>query len=234
LQHNPVLGIPSQQTAESRAEIMIAFLTSLLISSQVVTVDVTFTLTELEKPDSRLAGVPVRVVLGEGDDWQGPDAGHRFVTDSKGEAHFTVQGIVDRPIRMLPVAMTGLSTPKRTDHMMIAVELEQLVPTPGSEYKHYQWLHTLDIDCYTRDDCATSDITGVYTRDKKGRFTVKGEPGPSTGPGTAGLKMPELGGMVLSGPMYKTTGLFLQPLDEARTRWKLNLNLQRKPAPVIR
>ncbi len=91
-----------------------------------MTVDVHFKLTELERPDRPLTGVPVRLVLGAVADWQGPNAGYRFVTGAGGEAHFSAAGVVDRRWKMVPYAMTGLSFPRRMDHMMIAAELEQL------------------------------------------------------------------------------------------------------------
>lgn len=200
---------------------------SLLIHGQAVTVDINFKLTELEKVDHPLAGVAVRLVPGAAD-WQDPNAGQRFITDAKGEAHFTAPGVVDRRMRMAPYAMTGVSVPKRVDHMQIAVELEQLVPTAGGDYHHYQWLHTLDIDCYTASDCATSDITAVYTRDAQGRFMRKGRYD------NQGLSMPELGGMMLGGPNYKAADFFLSTADPERKRWTLRLMLQRKPAPVWR
>ncbi len=211
-----------------------AWLSALSIYGQTVTVDVEFKMSELEKPDSRLAGVPVRLVLGEVPDWQGPNAGHRFVTDAQGEAKFTVAGMVDRRWRMVPYAMTGLSIPRRSDHIMVAAELEQLIPAAGGEYRHLQWLHTMDIDCDTPDDCSTSDINAVYTRDAQGRFTVRAKPGPSAPNMPGGLIMPELGGMVLSGPGYKAADFFLIPQNQDRRRWKVRLWLQRKPAPVWR
>lgn len=213
---------------------VLAMLSCLSIHGQTVPVDVYFKMTELERMDRPLAGVPVRLVVGEVAGWQGPNAGHRFVTGPEGDARFTVEGVVDRRWNMVPYAMTGLSFPKRADHVMIAAELEQLIPTPSGEYRHLQWLHTLDLDCYTEDYCATSDIGAIYTRDAKGRFTVKGQPGPSTRHMPGGLKMPELGGMVLSGPGYKATDFYLSPADPGRKRWKVKLTLQRKPPPVWR
>jgi hypothetical protein len=209
-------------------------LSCLAIHGQTVAVDVSFQMTELERPDRPLAGVPVRLVVGEVADWQGPDAGHRFVTGPEGDAKFTVDGVVDRRWNMVPYGMTGLSFPKRSDHVMIAAELEQLIPTAGGEYRHFQWLYTLDLDCYTTDSCATSDITEVYTRDAKGRFTVRGQR-ESSGPRLpGGLKMPELGGMVLTGPGYKAADFFLSPAGPDRKRWRVKLTLQRKPPPVWR
>ncbi len=209
-----------------------ALLSSLLVHGETVTVNVDFKLTELEKMDHPLAGVPVRLVLGEGPDWQGPNAGYRFVTDTNGAGRFSAAGIVDRRWRLEPYAMTGLSFPKRADHMMIALELEQLVPTPGGQYNHFQWLHTLHIDCYP-GQCATTDIGAIFTRDAQGRFTRAGQP---AGMNNAGYKMPELGEMILGGPGYKTADFFLRPdeNDPSRNHWNLRLVVQRRPAPVLR
>jgi hypothetical protein len=93
---------------------MLALVSSVSIDAQTVPVDVAFKMTELEKPDRPLAGVPVRLVLGEMFNWQGLTAGHRFVTSLWPE--------------WAPYAMTGLSFPRRSDHVMIAAELEQLIP----------------------------------------------------------------------------------------------------------
>jgi hypothetical protein len=194
----------------------------LFAQGQTVTVDVHFKLTELEAPDRPLPGVPVRLVLGQGPNWQDPNAGNRFVTDDKGEARYSAPGIVDRRWSVT----TGLSLPQRSDHIMLAAELEQLIPTSGGQYRHLQWLYTLDIDCYTTSDCASSDISAVYARDAKGRFTVKGVP--------PDLKMPELGGMILTGPGYKATDFFLRAADAERKRWTVKLTLQRTPSPVWR
>ena len=49
-----------------------------------------------------LAGEAVRLVLGEGANWQNPDAGRKFLTDEKGEAHFTMDGLMD-PCRCAPI-----------------------------------------------------------------------------------------------------------------------------------
>jgi hypothetical protein len=207
---------------------------SSLLYAQTVTVDVSFKMTELERVDRPLAGVPVRLVLGEVADWQGPNAGHRFVTGPDGVANFTVEGVVDRRWKMVPYAMTGLSFPKRSDHIMIAAELEQLIPTASGEYRHLQWLHTMDIDCYSADFCATSDIGAVYTRDGNGRFTRQGQREPSVRHMPGGLIMPELAGMVLTGPGYKAADFYLSPAGPDRKRWKVKLMLQRRPAPVWR
>jgi hypothetical protein len=51
---------------------------------QPVALDVSFKMIDVE--NRPLPGVPVRLVFGAGADWQSPNAGHRFVTDAKGEA----------------------------------------------------------------------------------------------------------------------------------------------------
>ena len=205
-----------------------AFLAVLLAFAPVaraeqVTVDVTFKMTELEKPDHPLANVPVRLVLGITKGWQSPDAGHVFKTDKKGEAHFTMEGAMEKRLRI-----KGAFMPARADHMLVAAELEQRVPKAGGKFDHYQWLHTMDIDCFEDGDCSTSDITAVYTRDGKGQFTREG------GMSRNGLSMPELNGMMLSGPSYKPADFTLSPVGEDRKHWTLNLWLQRSPPPVMR
>ncbi len=227
-----------------RKKSIFAFLGLLLLLSvgwispsfaQTMNIDVDFALTpyvdSMNKPLGpldKLSGVPVRVILGERPGWQDPDAGYRFVTDSAGQARFTTKGIVDRRWKSVNVGMTGLSIPKRSNHIRIAVELEQLVPTAGGKYDHFQWLHLMDIDCFTQNDCSTSDFTEIYTRDANGRFTRRGDYSGD------GLKMPELGGMMLGGPSYKVADFFLSTTDHAQKTWQLKLVLQRKPAPVMR
>jgi hypothetical protein len=175
-------------------------------------------------------------VLGPSPDWQDANAGHRFVTDAKGEAHFTSPGIVDRRWRMVPYGMTGLSRPVRADHILIAAELEQTLPTVDGKLNHFQWLHTFDIDCDTTSDCATSGITTIYTRDAKGRFTREAQrvfPSRNSPPS---WKLPEMGELVLSDPGYNVTDFFLSQADgePARKRWTVRFILQRKPVPVLR
>jgi hypothetical protein len=92
----------------------------------------------------------------------------------------------------------------------------------------------MDLDCYTASDCSTSGITDVYTRDPKGNFTQKAKRGPSTRDGPRDLVLPEWNGMVLTGPGYRTSGLFLRPVNEQRTHWKVELTLQRSHAPTLR
>ena len=199
----------------------LAMFTAAALYAQTVPVDVDFQLTELERPDRPLAGVAVRLVLGEVAGWQDANAGRGFVTGTQGESRFTVAGLVDRRWSWAPYAMTGLSFPKRADHILIAAELEQLLPLAGGHVRSTQWLHTMDIDT-------------VYTRDAQGRFTRKAPRGPSTRWGPGPLTIPELGGMALDGPGYKAGDFFLRQAAADRSRWAVKLVLQRKPTPVIR
>ncbi len=210
---------------------LVGLLSVLSMGSRTATIDVDFKLIEFEKPDHPLAGVPIRLVLGKVRNWQSPSAGHSFVTDEQGAAHFSVEGIVDRVWTMVPYAMTGLSIPQRADHIFIAAELEQVIPTVAGEYRHFQWLHTMEIHRYSSDLCGTSGISDVYTRDARGWFTVRAKRA-STPWGPGGLQLPELNGMELGAPSYKTTGLFLSP--EGPGRWKVPVTLERHPPPTIR
>jgi len=174
-----------------------------------------------------IPGVPVSLVLGDAPGWQDPGAGHRFVTGGSGEAAFSTTGRIDRRWVLVPYGFTGLSFPHRVDHLRIAAELEQLIPEPDGSYRPCQWLHVIDLVRHSSTDCATSGISRIYTRDARGRFTRTGQ---FIG---RDIKMPELGGMRLNGLSYKTSGLFLQP-DHGRTRWKLDLTLQRIHPPIRR
>lgn len=196
-------------------------------SQETVTVDVDFRLTKLES-DEGLAGVPVRLVLGGGPGWQSAGAGYKFTTDTEGRAHFTTTGVVERRWRMVPLAMTPISVPQRSDHMLIAAELAQPLPRKDGSYDSVQWLHQLDLDC-TPGQCATSDITWVYTRDAKGDFTRMCQYDEN-----GSLRAPELGGMALGGPGYKAADFWLSTDDPARKQWNVKLVLQRRPPPILR
>ncbi|HTK94670.1 MAG TPA: hypothetical protein VL382_03455 [Terriglobales bacterium] len=197
-------------------------------SAEPVNITVDFRLTPLESNDP-LPNVPVRLVFGAAPGWQNKDAGYRFVTDADGRAKFTTTGVVDRRWRMEPVAMTPLSWPKRSNHIMIAAELDQPVPQKDGTYSHMPWLHTLDLDCDS-SQCATSDIVWIYTRDAQGNFTrpveYVGEP--------SSLSAPELNGMLLGGPGYKAADFWLSTDDPQRKQWDVKLVLQRRPPPVLR
>jgi hypothetical protein len=193
--------------------------------AQPVSLNVEFKLTDLEyKP---LPGQPVRLVFGAGKDWQGPNAGNRFVTDANGQAIFATQVVLERRWTSVPVGFTGLSKPTRADHLQIAAELERLLPgiNAGKDLTLHQ-LYKMDIDVLPGGDCATSDFTDVYLPDSQGRFT-KAVP-------REGMAVPNSGGLILSGMGYQTWDHQLLPVDDAKTQWKLKLAFKRSPPPVRR
>ncbi len=150
---------------------VLALLSSLSIYRRTVNVDVDFKMTELERPDRPLAGVPVRLVLGEVADWQ------------------------------------GLSFPKRADHITVAAELEQL--------PHRQ--RRVSSSCSGCTLWTSSVIRHpIAPPPTSARFTRRGQPGPSLRNSPAGLKMPKLGGMILTGPGYKAADFFLSPAGPAQ------------------
>lgn len=195
-------------------------------SAQTVLLDVDFKLVAQDAAQ-RLANVPVRLVFSRDSNWQAPDAGIRFTTDAEGHAHFSTSGTVDLSWHAVNAGFSGLSVLKHSPHMWIAAELEQLVPGTDGGYDRHQWLHTMEVHCVTESDCASSGIDEIYAQDRNGQFTLAGIRSQS------GLRMPGMPQQVLSGPGYKTSGLFLSTYDPEQRRWKLNITLQRKPAPAL-
>ena len=184
-----------------------------------ITLDVNFQLTDLEnKP---LANVPVRLVLGSDQDWQSPAAGHRFVTGANGDARFSANVVVDKKWRGDSIGFTGLSMPGRTDHLMVAAELERTI-----ENKVYRWLYVMHIYC-KGGDCSTTDFDDIYTADAKGRFTKKMERARL---GSEYMWKPEeLGGLLLPGTGFQPSNFALDV--EKKT---LKLAFKRSPPPVRR
>src|SRR4051812_29578947 len=98
-----------------------------------VSLDVTFKLTDLDyKP---LAGVPVRVVFGSDPDWQKGDAGHRLITDGKGEARWTQEAVLTDRMRKHPTnfASSLVSVPESTQYLRVGAEMT---------YFEKPWLYT--------------------------------------------------------------------------------------------
>src|SRR5260370_37759548 len=120
-----------------------------MASAHTVPIDGKFTLLDVKDPYATpsppLAGATVRLVLGESPNWQHPDAGHKLVTDAKGEAHFTIDGLIDTRWRSRNIGFTPFSMPSRADHMKIAVELEHnFPPENGGPLKVCRWFLTTD------------------------------------------------------------------------------------------
>jgi hypothetical protein len=196
-----------------------------LVRAQPVALDVQFKLTDTDyKP---LPGQPVRLVFAAGKDWQSPNAGNRFVTDTNGEAVFTTKAEFDRRWTSVPIGFTGLSKPVRADHLQIVAELEQVLPgvDAGKDLTLHR-LYKMDVDVLPGGDCATSGFTEVYLPDAQGRFTSLVPRG--------GMTIPNSGGLVLTGDAYQTWDHQLAPVDEAKTHWKLKLAFKRFPPPVRR
>ncbi len=196
-------------------------------AAQPVSVEVDFRLTQLDNT-TPIAGAEVRLVLGEGVDARLPGSGQRFSTDAEGRARLTMPAAIERRWISVPVAQTGVSLPRRVDHLRVAVQLEQALPQADGRVLRQPWLHGLDIDCLDADTCSTSDITAAWAPDANGQWTRPvryGQPNP---------QLPELGGLVLSGPAYRCADFLFTPLDAGRSRWSLRLWLQRRPEPVRR
>src|SRR5580658_5128513 len=116
-------------------KLLVPLLFCLMAGAQTVPIGVDFTLLDVKDPYNPpyppLAGETVRLVLGQSPDWQNPDAGHKFVTDEKGEAHFTMDGLLDPVWRWRNVGFTPLSMPVKGEHMKIGVELLHTIPVEG-------------------------------------------------------------------------------------------------------
>lgn len=196
-------------------------------TAQPATVLVDFRLTRLES-DEGIPGAAVRLVLGDAVDLRQPGTGHRFVTDADGRARFTMPAMIDRRWISVPVAQTGLSVPRRADHLRVAAELEQTLPMADGRLLVQPWLHVLDIDCTSADACSTTDIGIAYAPDANGQWTRPVLFGQTS------AQVPELGGLVLDSPGYRTADFLLTPDGADRRRWTLRLVFQRKPVPVRR
>ena len=188
--------------------------------AQPVLLDATFTLTDLDyKP---LAGVPVRLVFGSEPDWQGPAAGRRFVTDAAGSHRMSAPVVLDTLWRKAPTnfASSLLSAAQRTDHLMVAAELD---------YMTFRWLYVVDMARFASGDVML-DRFSVYTPDSHGRFTRRAKQDAS------GWTMADLGGLVLTVPGHEPWEHMLEPdpADPAGKRWRLKIAFKRSPAPVRR
>ena len=192
-----------------------------------VTVAVDFRLTKFES-DEGLAGVPIRMVIGDAPGWQAKDAGYRFVTDAEGRAKFTMPGLVEQRWLWEPVGMTPISIPVKGNHVKLALELAQPIPRKDGTYDSAQWLHTIDLDC-TSGQCKTVDFTWLFAKDKSGDFTQ-----PLRYDQDGSLHAPELGEMVLGGPGYKSADFWLSTDDPERKHWDVKLVVQQRPKPVLR
>ncbi len=198
--------------------------------AQTVPINVDFTLLDVvdayKTPYPPLAGETVRLVLGESRDWQNPDAGHKFVTDEKGEAHFTMNALIDPRWRWRNIGFTPLSMPVRSDHLKLGVELAHKFPLEkDGPVKAFRWLLTMDLDCFPNGQCSTVGFMGIYTPDAQGRFT---KPLVRQG-GTESWKVPELNDKVIFGMSYEVADFLMSRDSEDPKKRTLSLAIKRLP-----
>lgn len=208
-----------------RSIILLMALSSLFSRAFADTIEVTFKITDLDyRP---LPGVAARVVIGESENWQNPDAGVRLVTDAKGEHRFTVTAPVVRHLKKRPTNFVSslIRRPETADHVQLAAELE---------YGGYHWLHVFQIDRFTADGTVLHDGYTFYTRDAQGRFTVRAVAHERD------WSIADLGTLRLTGAPVDLWDFRLEPVEEntaesdGQRRWKLEFGLKRGPDPVRR
>ena len=191
------------------------------VRAQPVTLDVTFTLTDLDYHP--LPNLPVRVVFGSDPDWQSASAGKRFVTDAKGQGRFTTSVTLDMSLRKYPTNYWSslVSTPQRTDHLLLAAEME---------FADFHWLYAVDLFRFREAGDTMIDSLKVYTPDERGRFVRKAEYDGK------GWKMADLKGLMLTHPGYEIGDFMLAPdeSDASGRHWTLKLAFRKSPPPVRR
>ena len=199
---------------------MVAMVVAVTAQASTVSLDVSFKLTDLDyKP---LAGMPARVVFGSDANWQNPNAGHRFVTDANGEAHWVAQVDLEEKMKKMPSNFVGslLSGPQKAYYLRVGAEMT---------YFEHRWLYTVDLYRFAGGDTMLDD-NAVYTRDERSTFTRKAKKDKN------GWTMPDMGGLVLTMPGYEAWNFALDPdlADPAHHRWTLKLSFKKAPEPVRR
>ncbi len=202
-----------------------------MASAKTVPIEVKFTMWDpkvpydYKSPTSPVVGAPVRLVLGELPGWNRSSAGHRFVTDSRGEARFTMDGFIESRIRWRNVGFTPFALPSRSDHLFIAVELEHEIPVDEAvPPKVFHWMLTMDLDRFADAQCSTVGFTHIYTPDAEGDFT-------NILPWSGDFwQVPELGGKIV-GMNYKVVNFGLDPDDDDPNKRTLTLTLERRHRP---
>lgn len=204
-------------------------------SAQVTPINVQFKLISMkdnyDADPAPVVGETVRLVLGEKSDWQNADAGRKFVTDKKGEAHFVMDGLIDSRSRSRNIGFTPFSSWSKAEHMKIAVELEHKYPLEkDGPPKSFRWLLTMDLDCFKDGQCSTVGFMGIYTPDAQGRFTrALVRQG-----GTESWAVPELNGKVIWGMSYQVADFMLSPDENDPKRRTLKFAIKRLPPAISR
>ena len=206
-----------------------------IAGAQAVPVDVQFKLLGMKDNYdvdlAPLAGETVRLVLGEKPDWQSPAAGRKFVTDAKGEAHFTMDALIDTRWRSRNIGLTPFSKPAKADHLKIAVELQHTFPLEkDGPLKNFRWLLTMDLDCFHDGPCSTVGFMEIYPPDAQGRFTRP----LARQADTESWKVPELNGKVIWGMSYQVADFMLSADENDPKKRTLRFAIKRLPQAVSR
>jgi len=180
-----------------------------------------------------IAGVPLRIVAGIADwgseDWRGPDAGERIVTEPDGAARFTVDGVIDRRWEWVPIGFTPFSLPLPVHHMGIGFEAARVLPGPHGDVTHH-WFYTADINCFNDGTCSSDDIDRIYEAGPDKRFTrllVAGASSPDA--------VMKVDGMALTGAGFRLADFTLESTGgRNHPEWVLRLALKQLPKPVLR
>ena len=196
--------------------------------AETITLHVTFKLTDDQYQP--LAGQSVRLAF-SGQDWQSPTAGQRVVTDAKGEAHLTATVAIDRHLESKPVGMTPFSVPVGADRLLIAAEMERVLPLDGHD-RSFRWLYVENVNRRPGGETSGGYIDAIYAKGPKGRFDKPLEPNLGT------LHMNQrtdpdqraIAGDV--GYVPADFGLERDDTDKAHPRWTLSLAFKRMPRPV--
>jgi hypothetical protein len=200
------------------------------VHAETITLAVMLKLTDSDyKP---LPGQSVRLAF-SGQDWRSPTAGQRVVTDAKGEAHLTAVVAIDRQTKSQNVGMTPFSVPVGTDHLLIAAELERVLPVNGHDHV-FHWLYTENVFRYEGGDTSGGYIDAIFSKGPQGRFDKPLQPdlnivhlAQRTDPEQRAIGGDE-------GYVPTDFGLERDDTDKAHPRWTLSLAFKRMPRPVLR
>lgn len=198
--------------------------------AQTITLDVTLKLTDSEYQP--LAGQSVRLAF-SGQDWQDPAAGQRVVTDARGEAHLTAVVQIDRQKKSRNVAMTPFMKTVSAEHLLIAAELERVLPLDGKD-RTFHWLYIENVFYYGGGETSGGYVDAIFGKDARGRFSKRLEPNLGELP-MAQRTDPEQRAIAGDQGYVPTDfGLDKDESDPAHPRWTLTLGFKRMPRPVWR
>jgi hypothetical protein len=200
------------------------------VHAESITLHVTLKLTDSDyKP---LPGQSVRLAF-SGQDWQSPAAGQRVVTDAKGEAHLIAVVAIDGQVKSRNVGMTPFSIPVGANHLLIAAEMERVLPLDGHDHT-FHWLYVENVYSYPHGETSGGYIDAIYSKGPQGRFDKALEPDLNT-VHMAQRSDPEqraIGGD--QGYVPTDFGLDRDDSDKAHPKWTLTLAFKRMPRPVWR